>query len=136
MRLKGLDERTAAGNLLDRGEMFGFLYSDLALERKDIIEEPDPEFLLQQFIRTASEPLFPSKKDLAIAAQSILAAVHPHHRPHARATPVASARGGTREAQSPDDRGNRPVKRRRRRGRGRGRRGEAGKGPGAQGPVA
>jgi poly(A) polymerase len=136
IRLKGLDERTAAGNLLDRGEMFGFLYSDLALERKDIIEEPDPEFLLQQFIRTASEPLFPSKKDLAIAAQSILAAVHPHHRPHARATPVASARGGTREAQSPDDRGNRPVKRRRRRGRGRGRRGEAGKGPGAQGPVA
>jgi poly(A) polymerase len=124
IRLKELDARCAAGKLLDRSEMFGFLSSDLALERKDILDDPDPEFLLQQFIRTASEPLFPSKKDLAIAAQSILAAVHPPHRarsqsPRERGDAARSAAGGT-------------VKRRRRRGRGRGRRGGAGRGPAAE----
>jgi poly(A) polymerase len=125
IRLKELDAQCAAGKLLDRGEMFGFLYSDLALERKDILDDPDPEFPLQQFIRTASEPLFPSKKDLAIAAQSILETVHPPHRarasaqpPHERGGPARSATGGT-------------VKKRRRRGRGRGRRGGTGRGPAA-----
>ena len=83
IRLKELDQRTAAGRPLDRGEMFGFLYSDLALERKDLLEDEDPEPALQGFIRTVSEPLFPSKKDVAIAAQMIMSAVHPHRRVHA-----------------------------------------------------
>jgi tRNA nucleotidyltransferase/poly(A) polymerase len=124
-RLKELDERTEAGEPLDRGAMFGFLFSDLALERKDIVDDPDPEYLLQQFIRTVSEPLFPSKKDLAVAAQSIVASVHPQR--HARAThpPVARGRmGATRQGGENSDV---PLKRRRRRGRGRGRgRGGAG----------
>jgi poly(A) polymerase len=129
IRLKELDARSTAGKLLDRSDMFGFLYSDLALERKDILEDPEPEFLLQQFIRTASEPLFPSKKDLAIAAQSILMSVHPPHRvraaaqaPHERGGTPRSASGGT-------------AKKRRRRGRGRGRRGGAGRGPAAAGQA-
>jgi len=122
VRLKELDARSGTGNLLDRGDMFGFLYSDLALERRDILEDPDPEFLLQQFIRTASEPLFPSKKDLTAAADSILRSVHPHHRARAHHGPVsrnapAGAAHGTR------DDGAAPAKRRRRRGRGRGQRG-------------
>ena len=85
MRLKELDERTAAGHPLDRGEMFGFLYADLTLERKDLLEEPDPDLPVQQFIRTVSEPLFPSKKDLAIAAQMIVSTAHPHRRARALA---------------------------------------------------
>jgi len=128
VRLKGLDERTEAGEPLDRGAMFGFLFADLALERKDIVDDPDPEYLLQQFIRTASEPLFPSKKDLAVAAQSIMASVHPQR--HARAAHAPAARGSRAGAprQGGED-GNVPLKRRRRRGRGRGRgRGGAGAG--------
>jgi poly(A) polymerase len=89
VRLKELDANTAAGNLLDRSEMFGFLFSDLALKRTDLMENPDPELLLQQFIRTASEPLYPSKKDLAVAAQLILKVVNPHHKVRARHAPAA-----------------------------------------------
>jgi poly(A) polymerase len=126
VRLKELDARCAAGKLLDRSEMFGFLYMDLALERKDILDDPEPEFLLQQFIRTASEPLFPSKKDLAIAAQLILATVHPPHRSRAAAAQTPRDRGGAARSA-----GEGPVKRRRRRGRGRGRRGGAARGPAA-----
>ena len=137
IRLKELDARTAAGHPLDRAEMFGFLYSDLALERKDLLEEPDSEFLLQGFIRTVSEPLFPSKKDVAIAAQMIVSTVHPHRRSHA--VPAAGPRGAAAHAgpvgETRGDEGPRTAKKRRRRGRGgRGRRGGAGRGPSA-GPA-
>ena len=131
VRLEELDADAAAGKPLDRSDMFGFLFSDLALERKDLLEDPDPEFLLQQFIRTASEPLFPSRKDLAVAAQSILNVVRPHRR--ARALRAPASQKPPSAAQGPHEAGAAPTKRRRRRGRGR--RGGAGKGPAALGPA-
>ena len=64
-RLKELDAECAAGTTLDRGKMFAFLFSDLALERNDLLEDPEPDLRIQKFIREESAPLFPSKKDLA-----------------------------------------------------------------------
>jgi poly(A) polymerase len=148
IRLKELDGRTAAGDLLDRSQMFGFLFIDLAMGRKDILEDPDPDFLLQQFVRTASDPLFPSKKDLAVAAQSILNTVRPsrrarspHPAPGQRAPASAHGPRNPASAPKPASGGAKPasagaVKRRHRRGRGRGRRGGAGKGPAPAGPAA
>jgi poly(A) polymerase len=135
-RLKELDTRAAAGEILDRSEMFGFLFSDLAMERKDIVEDPEPDLPLQQFIRTASEPLFPSKKDLAVAAQSILNAAHPQRR--TRPPRVAGSRepaaGGARTVTDAARPGG-PARKRHRRGRGRRRgAGRGGAGPAAAGP--
>jgi poly(A) polymerase len=124
-RLKELDIRAREGKVLARNDMFGFLFRDLVLERKDLFEDAAPALLIQQFIREASEPLFPSKKDLAIAADSLLKEVKPLHKP--RPLPAGRARGG-RPGQGgamPEAGGGR---RRRRRGRGRGRR--PGPGPG------
>ncbi|MGO9307950.1 MAG: polynucleotide adenylyltransferase PcnB [Spirochaetia bacterium] len=145
IRLKELDGRAAAGDLLDRSQMFGFLFIDLARGRKDILEDPDADFLLQQFIRAASEPLFPSKKDLAVAAQSILGTTHPGRRVRSAHSPAGqraaeSARGLRGAAAAPGADGatsasGGAVKRRRRRGRGRGGRRRAGKGP-SPGPRA
>jgi len=69
-RLCKLDADCAAGNPLPRASMFGFLFRDLVLAREDILREPEAQFLIQQFLRGASEPLFPSKRDLAEAADS------------------------------------------------------------------
>ena len=121
VRLKELDANCAAGTTLERGDMFGFLFSDLALERTDLLDDPDPDLLIQRFVREASAPLFPSKKDLASAAESILKTVHPHRKPHA-------PRGAVHLHPQP---GTAKVKRRRRRGRGRGRgQGNGGGAPG------
>ncbi len=133
IRLKELDERTAAGHVLDRSQMFGFLFSDLVRQRKDIFEDPDPDFVVQQFIRTASDPLFPSKKDLAVAAQSILNAVRPPrartpHPPAGQRLPASHHGPRSKSASGV------AQKKRRRRGRGRGRRGGAEKGGAADGP--
>jgi poly(A) polymerase len=110
LRLKELDARQAEGSALPRQDMFEFLFHDLALARKDILDSPEPDFGLQQFIRGASAPLFPSKKDLAVAAEKILKEVQPHYR---RGTRAAAAR--LPEGQAGE------RKKRRRRGRGRGR---------------
>jgi poly(A) polymerase len=125
-RLRDLDTRYTGGTTLDRADMFGFLYSDLALERQDILEDPDPEFLLQQFIRSAAEPLFPSKKDLAVAAQSVLGIAHPHRKAHAAPAGAPRFERGTRETGTAP--GGTPVRKRRRRGRGRRGRGVKGQG--------
>ena len=112
-RLAELDGRTQAGSPLPRPEMFDFLFHDLALAQEDILRSPEPEFLVQQYLRTASAPLFPSKKDLAVATESVLRAVNPHYRRGAR--PPARSRTVQEGA---------PRKRRRRRGgRGKGRSG-------------
>ena len=71
-RLRALDGRTREGKPLPRESMFGFLFRDLVLEKEDLLMDEDPDLLVQQFIRTASEPLFPSKKELASAAQTLL----------------------------------------------------------------
>jgi poly(A) polymerase len=115
-RLKDLDARTAAGPPLPRGQMFDFLFRDLALARQEILQSAEPEFLLQQYLRGASAPLFPSRKDLAVAAESVLRTIHPHYR-----------RGARPPTRGPDERkGGPPKRRRRRRGRGRRRTGPAG----------
>jgi poly(A) polymerase len=119
-RLKELDAQCAAGTVLDRASMFGFLFSDLAVERKELLDDPEPDLQIQRFIREASAPLFPSKKDLATAAESILKTVHPHRRVHGPRAPAPVHR----------EPGTGPVKRRRRRG-GRGRK----RGTGPRGPV-
>jgi poly(A) polymerase len=123
-RLKELDAQCAAGTVLDRANMFGFLFSDLALERKELLDDPEPDLQIQRFIREASAPLFPSKKDLATAAEAILKTVHPHRRVHGPRAPASVHREPGREQ------GAGPAKRRRRRG-GRGRR----RGTGPRGPA-
>ncbi len=82
-RLAVLDGQAQAGALLERNEMFWFLFRDLLLEKKDILGDEDPGFLAQQYIRTVSAPLFPSRKDLAVAAELFLKEALPHHRIHA-----------------------------------------------------
>ncbi len=98
-RLRALDAATREGRPLAREVMFGFLFRDLVLEREDLLMNPDPGSLVQRYIRTESEPLFPSKKDLATAAESLLkeAGWQPPPPPetHERA-PGAAHRGGRR----------------------------------------
>ena len=109
-RLKELDARTEEGSPLPRLEMFDFLFHELALARGDLLESPEPEFLLQQYIRGAAAPLFPSRTDLAVAAESVLRAVHPHYR--------RGTRLPTKGRRDPEG----VPRRRRRRRRGRGKR--------------
>ena len=124
-RLKELDMRAREGKILPRNDMFGFLFRDLVIEKKDLFEDAAPALLIQQFIRGASEPLFPSKKDLAIAADSLLKEVRPLHKP--RPLPAGRVHGGhPGQGVGAQETGGR--RRRRRRGRGRGRR--PGPGPG------
>ena len=123
-RLRSLDERAREGKALARDAMFELLFRDLALERKELREDVDPLSFLQQFLRQCSEPLFPSKRDIGIAAEAVLREAWPHRKPPAASTvqrrhpPVpASARGaaGALTGRHPPTR-----RRRRRRGRGRG----------------
>ena len=92
-RLKELDAQCAAGTVLDRADMFGFLFSDLAVEQKELLDDPEPDLQIQRFIREASAPLFPSKKDLATAAESILKTVHPHRQAARAARPGGRPQG-------------------------------------------
>lgn len=132
-RLRDLDRRVNEGKAFDRNAMFGFLFKDLVLARKDLLEDADPAFLIQQFLKTASEPLFPSKKDLAIAADSLLREARPHYRPVPR-HPVQQQRGLPRPARAAAaaEEGHAGEKRRRRRGRGR----RGGRAPGQVQPPA
>lgn len=126
-RLKELDGRAKEGRVLDRSSMFEFLFRDLVLQKKELFEDPSPGHLIQQFIRSASEPLFPSKKDLAAAADSLLKEIRPLHKP--RPLPVGRPHGGLQGG--PHGTGIQKtagVKRRRRR-RGRGTRRGPGPGP-------
>lgn len=127
-RLKELDRRTTEGKVLARNDMFGFLFRDLVLEQKALLEDADPGYFIQRYIRSVSEPLFPSKKDLAIAADSLLKEFRPHHRP---LVPLAGrAHGGAPGgAQGEREAGQAEMEKRRRRRRGRGRRRGTGHGP-------
>ena len=132
-RLSDLDRRVNEGKAFDRNAMFGFLFKDLVLARKDLMEDSDPAFLIQQFLKTVSEPLFPSKKDLAISADTLLREARPHYRPGPR-HPVQQPRGLQRPARGgePVGEGHAGEKRRRRRGRGR----RGGRAPGQGQPPA
>ena len=122
-RLKELDARAREGKILPRNDMFGFLFRDLVLQKKDLFEGLAPSLPIQQFIRSAAEPLFPSKKDLAIAADALLKEARPLHRPR----PLPAGRGhGGRQDHGTGIQGTGQRRRRRRRGRGR----RPGPGPG------
>ena len=71
-RLAELDGETAAGRPLEREALFSFLFRDLLLAERARFIGPEPDIAIAQFLRTASEPLFPSRRDLARAAQDVL----------------------------------------------------------------
>jgi poly(A) polymerase len=129
VRLRELDERAGQGKRLDRNDMFGFLFRDLVLARKELLEGDDPVVPMLQFLRTVSEPLFPSKKDLAAAVEALLREVRPHDhfppagRPRSREAAHPARKGGEGEPAAGGRR------KRRRRGRGHRRGGAAGAGP-------
>ncbi len=121
-RLAELDARARAGELLDRSEMFAFLFHDVLAERRDLAAAEDPGLVLQQVLRTISAPLFPSRKDLATAARIVLRELMPHRRPEAR---EAERRGVHRQAAEGERRPG--GRRKRRRGGRRHRRGGSGR---------
>jgi hypothetical protein len=133
VRLRELDERAAQGKRLDRNDMFGFLFRDLVLGRKDLVEGDEPVVPILQFLRSVSEPLFPSKKDLAFAVDALLKEARPHDRfppaghPRPREAAHPARRAGAPEEGGAAEAGGR--RRRRRRGRGRRRGGAPGAGP-------
>jgi poly(A) polymerase len=71
-RLRALDAETLEGRSLAREAMFGFLFRDHVRGRADLQEDPEADLVVQRTIREAAEPLFPSKKDLAAAAEALL----------------------------------------------------------------
>jgi poly(A) polymerase len=118
-RLEGLDERTREGTALDRAHMFGFLFGELAAARPELLADPDADSLIQGFIRTASAPLFPSKKDLAVAAAGLLKETQLRRRPrHGQPTPARHGpeRAAKREGEARTGKTRRRGGRRRRRG--------------------
>jgi poly(A) polymerase len=121
-RVALLDERAQAGQLLDRAEMFSFLFQELLVERKGLLTGEDPHLLVQQYLREVSTPLFPSRKDLMVAADLFLKEYLPHHV----APPPRGSRGRGHPG-APRDVQPRPAgtRRRRRGGRRRGGRGHA-----------
>jgi poly(A) polymerase len=68
-RAMELDAETKEGRELPRDQMFAFLFRDLVRTNVEVFRDPDPVFLIQQYIRSSSFPLFPSRRDLAIASQ-------------------------------------------------------------------
>jgi poly(A) polymerase len=98
-RLRALDAATREGRPLVRDSMFGFLFRDLVLEREDLLMDPDPGTLVQRYIRSVSEPLFPSKKELVVAMESLLneAGWQPPPPPETRERAPGDAHRGRRK---------------------------------------
>jgi poly(A) polymerase len=98
-RLRALDAATREGRPLVRDSMFGFLFRDLVLEREDLLMDPDPGTLVQRYIRSVSEPLFPSKKELVVAMESLLneAGWQPPAPPETRERAPGDAHRGRRK---------------------------------------
>ncbi|HVP19285.1 MAG TPA: polynucleotide adenylyltransferase PcnB [Spirochaetia bacterium] len=115
-RLCQLDTAAAGGRVLPRSSMFGLLYHDLIAAREDLLKQPEARFLIQQFLRAAAAPLFPSRKDLAEAAGSFEDDIRVREARAARAH-VPPGAGGAPGHHGPGRR------KRRRRGRRRGGRG-------------
>jgi poly(A) polymerase len=122
-RLRVLDERAEGGRLLAREGMFELLFRDLAIARDEVREEVDPVPFLQRFLRECSQPLFPSKKDIGVAADAVLREARPHYRPPATSPARRRRHSAGAPAGEVRDAGTAPYpprRRRRRRGRGRG----------------
>ncbi len=103
-RLQQLDNEHGRGNVLPRSSMFAFLFRELIAAREDLLGDPEAPFLVQQYLRAAAEPLFPSRKDLAEAVESFRAEIKARQP---RAEEPRAAGGGPR----------RRRRRRRRRGK-------------------
>jgi hypothetical protein len=71
-RLAELDAETREGRPLEREALFSFLFRDLLLAERARFVGPEPDAAIARWLRTASEPLFPSRRDLARAAMDIL----------------------------------------------------------------
>jgi poly(A) polymerase len=71
-RVKALDADALEGRELPRERMFEFLFRDLVRGRAKLFHDPDPAMQIQYFIREAAYPLFPSKRDLAVASHALL----------------------------------------------------------------
>jgi poly(A) polymerase len=71
-RLAELDGETRAGRPLEREALFSFLFRDLLLAERARFVGPEPDIAIAHYLRTASEPLFPSRRDLARASQDVL----------------------------------------------------------------
>jgi poly(A) polymerase len=71
-RLAELDAGTRAGRPLEREALFSFLFRDLLLAQHGRFIGPEPDIAIAHYLRTASAPLFPSRRDLARAAQDLL----------------------------------------------------------------
>ncbi len=98
-RLRALDAATREGRPLVRDSMFGFLFRDLVLEREELLMDPDPGTLVQRYIRSVSEPLFPSKKELVVAMEALLneAGWQPPPPPETRERAPGDAHRGRRK---------------------------------------
>jgi len=113
-RLRRLDDEHAAGKVLPRSAMFGLLFRDLVEAREDLLRDPEAHSLIQQYLRVAAEPLFPSKRDLAEAAESFAGEIPARQRRGPRAEKDQHHMTAKEAAKGP--RG--PRRRRHRRGKG------------------
>jgi poly(A) polymerase len=99
-RLQQLDTQCLRGQMLPRSGMFGFLFRDLVEAHEDLLRDPEAKFLIQQFLRSASDPLFPSKRDLAEAISGIEGLIkanrHPSHAGQERSQQTMGAAGSLR----------------------------------------
>lgn len=131
LRLRELDTAAHEGKLLDRNDMFGFLFRELLLSRKEVLDDPEPSLAIQQLIRGASEPLFPSKKDLILASDAFIAELRPHQKQR-----PAAARAPRHHPEQKQAEGEHRTGKRRRRGHRGGRRSGGGAAGGASaGPA-
>jgi poly(A) polymerase len=112
-RLCRLDDSHAAGKELPRSSMFAFLFQDLIAGRDDLLRDPEARFLIQQYLRSAAEPLFPSKRDLMEAAESFRDQIIAH-----QPRPVHAGRGLAADSAGAPGGDGRPAGPRRRRRRG------------------
>jgi len=99
-RLAALDADTRAGRTLEREALFSFLFSDLLLAEQARFVGPEPDIAIVHYLRDASEPLFPSRRDLARAAQDLLGEIGEELVPPKRKR--RRRRGGRRRRPRPD----------------------------------
>jgi len=99
-RLAALDDETRAGRALEREALFSFLFHDLLLADRERFVVPEPDLAIARFLRDASEPLFPSRRDLARAAGDLLGEIGEELAPPKRTR--RRRRGGRRRRPRPD----------------------------------
>jgi poly(A) polymerase len=99
-RLVELDAETGADGPLEREAMFSFLFRDLLLAERAQFVGPEPDIAIARYLRDAAEPLFPSRRDLARAAQALLGEIGEELMPPKRTR--HRRRSGRRQRPRPD----------------------------------